>query len=61
VPEAIRSLISRLAEVVLRVRSRLARVGEVDLVSQDVLIEVSSALEQQFWMLRSAQCPMRFW
>jgi starvation-inducible DNA-binding protein len=51
VPEAIRSLTSRLAEVAMRMRSRLERLGELDLASQDVLVEVVRALEQQLWML----------
>jgi DNA-binding ferritin-like protein len=29
------------------------RLGELDLASQDVLIEVLRALEEQLWMLRS--------
>jgi DNA-binding ferritin-like protein len=36
-----------------RVRERAERLGEIDLVSQDVLIEVTRALERQLWMLRS--------
>jgi DNA-binding ferritin-like protein len=28
------------------------RLGELDLASQDVLIEVVRALEQQLWMIR---------
>jgi starvation-inducible DNA-binding protein len=49
----VRELTHRLAEVSDRVRSRLERVGELDLASQDVLIEVLRALEQQQWMLRA--------
>jgi DNA-binding ferritin-like protein len=32
------------------------RLGELDLVSQDVLIDVTRELEQQLWMVR-AQLP----
>lgn len=49
----VRELTHRLAEVSERVRSRLERVGELDLASQDVLVEVVRALEQQQWMLRA--------
>jgi starvation-inducible DNA-binding protein len=35
-----------------RVRSRLAAIGEADLASQDVLIEVVRELEKLQWMLR---------
>jgi len=49
----VHELTHRVAEVSERVRSRLERVGELDLASQDVLIEVLRALEQQQWMLRA--------
>jgi starvation-inducible DNA-binding protein len=48
-----RLLAGRLAEVGERVRQRLDRVGELDLVSQDVLIEVARKLEEQLWMSRA--------
>ena len=35
-----------------RIRSRMDRLGEIDLVSQDVLIDVVRDLEKQLWMLR---------
>jgi starvation-inducible DNA-binding protein len=50
---AVRELTRRLASVSERVRSRLARIGEADLASQDVLIEVVRELEKQQWMLRA--------
>jgi DNA-binding ferritin-like protein len=49
----VRELAHRVAEVSERVREKLNRVGELDLASQDVLIEVLRALEQQQWMLRA--------
>jgi starvation-inducible DNA-binding protein len=49
----VRELAHRVAEVSERVRSRLDRVGELDLASQDVLLEVLRSLEQQQWMLRA--------
>ena len=51
--EVVRRLTGRLAEVAERIRSRLDRVGAIDLASQDVLIGVVRELEQQLWMVRS--------
>jgi starvation-inducible DNA-binding protein len=45
-------LTSRLAIVAERARERMDRLGELDAVSQDVVIEVVRALEQQLWMIR---------
>src|SRR5258708_2072899 len=50
VPDVIRQLSSRVAEVDERVRERAERLGEIDLASQDVLVEVIRALEKQLWM-----------
>src|SRR5438552_2669850 len=49
----VRELVQRVADVAERVRERMDRLGELDLASQDVLIEVVRALEQQLWMLRA--------
>jgi starvation-inducible DNA-binding protein len=48
----VRELTHRVAEVSERVRERMNRLGDVDLASQDVLIEVVRELEKQQWMLR---------
>jgi starvation-inducible DNA-binding protein len=48
----VRELTQRVADVSERVRDRMNRLGEVDLASQDVLIEVVRELEKQQWMLR---------
>src|SRR5262245_33149683 len=48
----IREITRRLADVSERVRSRLEAIGEADLASQDVMIEVVHELEKQQWMLR---------
>jgi starvation-inducible DNA-binding protein len=50
-------LVQRVAWVTERTRSRTERLGELDLASQDVLIEVLRALEEQQWMLRSQLAP----
>jgi starvation-inducible DNA-binding protein len=42
----------RVADVAERVRTLLVPVGNLDLASQDVLIEVVRALEKQLWLLR---------
>lgn len=52
---ALRELVWRVANVAERIRARMNRLGEVDLASQDVLIEVVRELEKQLWMLRSSQ------
>jgi starvation-inducible DNA-binding protein len=50
----LRELARRLAEVGERARTRMDRLGELDVASQDVLIDVVRALEKQLWMI-SAQ------
>ncbi len=54
IPKAIAELTHRVAEVDERVRARAERLGEIDIASQDVLIEVTRALEKQLWMIRSS-------
>lgn len=51
---ATRELVQRLADVTERIRGRLERLGELDLASQDVLIETIRELEKQQWMLRAS-------
>jgi starvation-inducible DNA-binding protein len=53
VARAVSELTTRVAEVAERVRERLERLGDIDLPSQDVLIEVSRGLEKDLWMIRS--------
>ena len=48
----VRELTRRVADLSERVRARIQHVGEVDLVSQHVLIEVVRELEKQQWLLR---------
>jgi starvation-inducible DNA-binding protein len=49
----VRELTRRVAEVSERARSRMDRLGDADLASQDVLIDVVRELEKQQWMLRA--------
>jgi len=48
----IRELSERMNDVADRARERMDRLGEIDAASQDVIIEVVRALEQQLWMIR---------
>ena len=50
--EAIRVVANRLAEAGERIRDRAHRLGELDLASQDVAIQVLRELEKQLWMVR---------
>jgi len=54
----VRELSTRLAQTSERMRQRMERVGELDAASEDILVEVVRALEQQLWMLR-AQLPLQ--
>jgi starvation-inducible DNA-binding protein len=51
--EVVQLLTNSLIEVVGRARLRMDNLGALDLASQDVLIEVVRALEQQLWMVRA--------
>lgn len=53
VVDAARELTTRVATVDERVRERCMRLGELDLPSQDVLVEVARMLEKQLWMIRA--------
>ena len=48
----LRDLTTRIGEVAERTRERMNRLGELDSASEDVLIEVVRALEEQLWMVR---------
>jgi starvation-inducible DNA-binding protein len=52
----VETLTHRLAEAAERIRGRMERLSELDAASEDVLVEVLRALEQQLWMIR-AQRP----
>ena len=54
----VRELAARLSETAERTRERAERVSELDPATEDVLIEVIRALEEQLWMVR-AQLPAR--
>lgn len=46
-------LAERVGAAASGIRERLAPLGEHDLVSQDLLLEVAAGLEKRLWMLRS--------
>ena len=48
----VRELSERMNDVADRARERMDRLGEIDAASQDVIIEVVRAIEQQLWMIR---------
>jgi starvation-inducible DNA-binding protein len=50
---ALHELVTRLADVTERIRGRMDHLGDLDLASQDVLVEVTRDLEKQLWMLRA--------
>ena len=54
--DLVRALTHRLGEVAERARERMDRLGELDAATQDAVIEVVRALEEQLWMVR-AQLP----
>jgi starvation-inducible DNA-binding protein len=49
----VRELSERVADVAERARERMDRLGEIDAATQDVVIEVLRALEEQLWMIRT--------
>ena len=49
----VRELTHRIAKVSERARTRMDRLGDIDVASQDVVIEVVRKLEEQQWMLRA--------
>lgn len=49
----VRELTARVSQAAERIRERMGRLGELDSASEDVLIEVVRALEEQLWMLRA--------
>lgn len=50
-------LAHRITEASEHARTRMDRLGEIDLASQDVLVEVVRKLEEQQWMIRAQFGP----
>src|SRR5262249_22157219 len=57
VETVVRELVQRLADATERIRTRMDRLGELDIVSQDLLTDVVGTLEKQMWMLRAQLGP----
>ncbi len=53
--EIYQELTERLAVTIAKLNERRERVGEIDPASEDVLIEVARALEENHWMLAAQQ------
>ena len=51
----VKLVVAALGTVTVRVRRRLDRLGELDLVTQDLLIGILAGLEKQRWMFRVQQ------
>jgi starvation-inducible DNA-binding protein len=43
------------AKLIGRMRERLERAGTVDVVTQDLLVQITADLEKQWWMLQAEQ------
>lgn len=50
-------LTHRITEAAEHARTRMDRLGDIDLASQDILIEVVRKLEEQQWMMRAQFGP----
>ena len=50
--QAIAMMADRVTTVVARARGSMDKLGEVDLASQDLVIEIVRGLEKHLWMLR---------
>lgn len=48
--DTISAMIAMLGDLVKRMRTRIDETDKADLVTQDLLIEVTQALEKQYWM-----------
>ena len=51
--ETVEAMAARLATVAASLRQRAVAIGDSDLASQGILIEVGAGLEKQAWMLRA--------
>ena len=51
--QAVTEISHQVADVAERIRTKLDALGDVDLVSQDLAIEVAHGLEKHLWMLQA--------
>lgn len=57
--EVVSLLVDTLEGVVIRLRERITATGEADLVTQDLLLKITAALEEQCWMFQAEGWPSR--
>ncbi|RKN40819.1 Dps family protein [Streptomyces hoynatensis] len=51
--DAIRTMVEALGAVIVRMRERLDDVGQVDTVTEDILIQLTKDLEKHHWMFQA--------
>jgi starvation-inducible DNA-binding protein len=51
--EAVRRVSATIETVAVRMKERIRRIGDLDPVSQDILIGTTDEIEKAGWMLRS--------
>jgi starvation-inducible DNA-binding protein len=56
--EVVSLLVETLEETVVRLRDRIAATEESDLVTQDLLIQITASLEKQRWMFQAENSPL---
>ncbi|EQD67181.1 starvation-induced DNA protecting protein, partial [mine drainage metagenome] len=52
-PEVVAAMAERLLKVIASARSGLLRLGELDPVSQDIVIGILAVLEKHLWMIQA--------
>lgn len=50
--DAVTAMRDRLGDVATRIEQRAAAIGDADLVTQDLLLEIAGGLQKHAWMLR---------
>ena len=53
--KVVAAIVARLDEIIERTRSRIDRLGSLDLVSQDMVIEIAQGLDKHRWMFAAQQ------
>jgi starvation-inducible DNA-binding protein len=53
--DTVAAIVAILAELVKRLRARIDETDKADLVTQDLLIEISRKIEEQYWMWQAQQ------
>ena len=57
--DVVRLIVESLDGVIGRLRERIAATQDADLVTQDLLIRITAALEEQAWMFQAEDWPNR--